>query len=355
MAHPDEPVLLRLHRLLLRVAGWAPDDVVTSARGWLAQGRTSEAARAALGAVLADRIPVRPDDADLLVRTLPGVPQVALLAGGVPATGEERPGYEFAPVLPQPADAAPPPLVLDLTGADDAGADPADAAAVRALADVAAPVALWRAWRSPHPGRGTGPVRVYLLETGGEAPDLVSATAWVQDALTAAGVADAQVETYGPGVELPAYQRAARGRAALLWAAAAPADVTVARVFDSYDPATGGHFDTDHPLLSEGEEPAKVLRYLDQGRILLATTARETDVFDTDAGAVVPGSFRTDGTWIWTDAVAYYLRTYALAPDADLLAHIRGRDHEFGEPDTVAEHRALAALTAPPPVRVAAP
>jgi hypothetical protein len=26
------------------------------------------------------------------------------------------------------------------------------------------------------------------------------------------------------------------------------------------------------------------------------------------------GGFRTDGTWIWTDTVVYYLERYALAP-----------------------------------------
>ena len=29
---------------------------------------------------------------------------------------------------------------------------------------------------------------------------------------------------------------------------------------------------------------------------------------------MVPLSFRTDGSWIWTDAVSYFLRTYALSP-----------------------------------------
>jgi hypothetical protein len=34
-------------------------------------------------------------------------------------------------------------------------------------------------------------------------------------------------------------------------------------------------------------------------------------------------NFRTDGTWIWTDAVTFYLEEYHLAPEPDLLAHLR--------------------------------
>jgi hypothetical protein len=49
---------------------------------------------------------------------------------------------------------------------------------------------------------------------------------------------------------------------------------------------------------------------------------------DNRRHAVVPMNFRTDGHWVWADAVAYYLRTYGLAPGADLLEHIRARQYE---------------------------
>jgi hypothetical protein len=188
---------------------------------------------------------------------------------------------------------------------------------------------------------------VYLLETGGDAVTLPGATAWLQDTLTRAGLPDPQVEVFAPGVDLPAYQRLARGRSALLWAGAAAPPPRIARVYDSFDPVLGGQFAVDHPVLSAGDERERVLDYLDSGQLLLATTAREGDVFDLDAGPTVPMSFRTDGSWIWTDTVAYYLRTYALSPDVELLAHIRERDYTYREPDAVAGHRALAELHAP--------
>ncbi|WP_406077932.1 hypothetical protein [Micromonospora sp. NBC_00858] len=349
MTTTDDRLVPAYHQLLLRVAGWAPDDTVSAARGLLAEGRIAETAGAILATVLADRVPIRPDDAELLVQTLPDVPAVVQLASAVPATDERaRPAYDFAPVLMSPS-TAPPPLVLDLT-APGSDLDAADEAAVAALGQLPDAVALWRVWRSPHADRtDAGPVRVYLLETAADAAQLPGATAWLQQTLVAAGVSDPQVETYGPGVTLPAYQQAARGQAALLWAAEAPRPVPIARVFDSYHPALGGQFAADHPTLSAGDEAARVLAYLDAGEVLLATTAREGDVFDQEAGLVVPMSFRTDGTWIWTDTVAYYLRTYALSPDAELLAHIRALDHRFPAVDAVRAHRAMVALTSPAP------
>lgn len=55
----------------------------------------------------------------------------------------------------------------------------------------------------------------------------------------------------------------------------------------------------------------------------MVTTGTGEDVVDPARGAVVPMGLRTDGTWIWADAAAYYLREHHLAPDARLLAHIR--------------------------------
>jgi hypothetical protein len=225
--------------------------------------------------------------------------------------------YDFAPALGLA------PLVMDLTVAG-APMDETDAAAVAALPGVTEPVALWRAWRLP------GRHRVYLLDASGDGEPLRAA------------VGDAEISLVR--TPLSPYQRAARGRSALLWAARPASPVTVARVFDSYDPELGGQFTVDHPVLSEGDELAQVLSYLEAGSVLLATTAREPDVFDEEAGPVVPMTFRTDGRWIWTDAAAYYLRTYALSPDTDMLADMRERGYQTSEPDAVAMHRALVAL-----------
>jgi hypothetical protein len=65
-------------------------------------------------------------------------------------------------------------------------------------------------------------------------------------------------------------------------------------------------------------------------------------VLSPDAGQVVPTSFRTDGLWIWTDTVAYYLQ-HGMAPDEELAAYIDARWQD-GDADAETDHQtALAA------------
>ncbi len=67
----------------------------------------------------------------------------------------------------------------------------------------------------------------------------------------------------------------------------------------------------------------------------------------SELGEVVPQNFRTGGTWIWTDTVTYYLETYALSPDPELLDHIRNRGYVEAELDDVSRHRAMVELFRP--------
>ena len=99
----------------------------------------------------------------------------------------------------------------------------------------------------------------------------------------------------------------------------------VARVFDFAKPDTGPGFEPEHRVVTDSAERDRMLRYLTSGTPVLYTTARTEDVIYPAAGHVVPCSFRTDGEWIWTDAVAYYLKQHGLAPDEDLAAHIEAR------------------------------
>ena len=78
-------------------------------------------------------------------------------------------------------------------------------------------------------------------------------------------------------------------------------------------------------MIDDPVDRARLLAYLRGGRRVLTTTAGMNDVLDPAAGAVVPTSLRTDGEWIWTDTVEYYLSRYGLAPDAQLTAHIEAR------------------------------
>jgi hypothetical protein len=129
------------------------------------------------------------------------------------------------------------------------------------------------------------------------------------------------------------------------------AEFEIARVYDFADPVTGPGFEPDHPVIEDPDERDRLLDYLEAGSMVLSTTARQDDILDPAAGAAIPASFRTDGTWIWTDAVAYYLSIHGIAPGARLLAHIDAQ-YELGEdvPDTDHETaiRAAEFLLHPP-------
>ncbi|WP_232344810.1 actin cross-linking domain-containing toxin [Actinoplanes awajinensis] len=153
---------------------------------------------------------------------------------------------------------------------------------------------------------------------------------------------DGTVVRTGPGTYT------ANGTPQLPGPAATPAPPHLARVFDSWDATGGGQFTPDHPLLSTGDEMSRALAYLDAGTPVLTTGTEELDVYDTEAGPVVPLTYRTDGRWIWTDAAAYYLRTYALSPDERLLADLRARDYHHPPVDPAAARRALAQLIGDP-------
>ncbi|MET0297844.1 MAG: hypothetical protein ABW024_10610 [Microbacterium sp.] len=97
--------------------------------------------------------------------------------------------------------------------------------------------------------------------------------------------------------------------------------------------------------LSE-EDAARVGAYLEAGAVVMHTTARGVDVLKDDE-KVIPLTIRTDGEYVWTGPVTYYVQTYGVAPDAEFLAHVRARDYQVGEVSP-AEVEAAAAVFAPP-------
>ena len=249
--------------------------------------------------------------------------------------------FTFASAMPNPRvfGGRVPPLA-DLTGRE-ALMDDNDRAAVAAVQQQPEAVALWRAWRiAPEWAASViPPAPLYVLEANGPQ---AATTAAVMRALSAAGVTAPLVEVYRSGDKLPAYSAAARDSGALLWADREAEPLRIARVFDEVDEA-GGRFAADHERLPD-VELARVAAYLDGGSAVLATTARVADVVEPERGPVVPMTYRTDGRWLWPESVAYYLRAYGLAPQAELLAHIRSHGALRPAPDPADEHRALALL-----------
>ncbi|WP_018637232.1 hypothetical protein [Parafrankia elaeagni] len=367
------------HRALLALAGVLPDELVTRARGWLAEGRLLDLTRAVTFALVAGRFAAPGEVVELLGREsgAAGADNALLGLLGLLETAPADPAaatpWRFCATEPGPA--APWAfLPLDLTAGQrmplgrSGAIDRAMIEAVRAEPGAAG---LWRAWRlaaadSPWPR----PRRVFVVTArpadepspprhGGEPARPVGGLAAVagrlQAALAAVGEPDPQVEVCPAGGEAPAYQVLARTGGALLWAREPAVPISVARVFDEVDPQGGPRFAVDRPRV-DGADRARIAAYLDAGVPVLGTSATMIDVVEPARGVVVPLTFRTDGSWVWTDTVSYYLTTYGLTPDPDLLRHAL----RPGPPDPVDEvalHRVLADLLRPeePPAADAPP
>ncbi|TYK43065.1 hypothetical protein [Actinomadura decatromicini] len=328
----DEARSEACHEMLLRLAARAPVPLVARARSLAARGRPGEMARAVTLAALQQRIPLTFEDVELLAELLEEAgADPAILAQAEQGGDRAALPYLFDARAGRPPDG-------------DGGRDP-DPAAVRWAAAEPGVIGLWRAWRVPADGAPWPPPRrVYVAEMA--AADPVAVTGSLQDALAAAGEPEPSAEVYRTGRELPLYQRLARGHGELIWAAD-DAPVRVAGTFGEIDPETGPRYRDDHARIHDAAERDRLLAYLRSAAPLMITKARLDDVVDTARRAVVPMSFRTDGHWIWTDAVAYYLAEHRLSPDPGLVAHIRNRNYVPPVPDGVRMHRALQELLEP--------
>ena len=120
-------------------------------------------------------------------------------------------------------------------------------------------------------------------------------------------------------------------------------EVRIARVFAGSAASIG---DAAHTWITDGEERQRVAAYLRAGTAILMTTALQPDLIDPARGRVVGASFRTDGTWVWSDALSYYAGAYGLAPEDEFYAHIRARGYACPIPGDAAQDDALNVLYA---------
>jgi hypothetical protein len=298
---PDGPGLAG-HELLLRLAGRIPDDGLARARRLLAGGDVRGAVSAVARWLAAEPVP-------LLAAELAAIRALAGDPGALP-------GYP-----PEPAVPALPFAFSALDGHGEVGRDALDDA-VAAVAEGHRAAGLWRSWRYPLDGPGDDPdqaYRVYLaqVEDAGMIADLTRDLLRAVDDTGRTGT-----EVILLSVEPPPYQALALAASMLLWASPAEPEFGLAAVFDFADPVSGPGFAPDHAVVDDPDERARILAYLGAGVPVLMTTVAMPDVLDPAAGAVVPANFRTDGEWIWTDTVGYYLSRHGLAPEARLTEHI---------------------------------
>jgi hypothetical protein len=306
---------LTVHELLLDLAGRIPDDQLAGARRRLAEDGVRTAVTGLTHWLAAKPVP-------LLAAELAAIRELADDSGALPrvraVAGLPRLSFAFSEASPLG--------LVTRDAMDDA---------VTAVAQGHGAAGLWRAWRyrlddpDAEPGAATVTIdpddpgqayRVYIVQV----EQATVSQALCRDLLRAVDdTGRAGMEVIGLSGEPPAYQAMALAESLLLWAGQGDPEFDLAAVFDVDDPDIGPGFAAEHAVVTDAGEREQMLTYLRSGALVLATTATTDDVVDPDAGAVVPASFRTDGTWIWADAAEYYLGRYGLAPDAGLGDHIR--------------------------------
>lgn len=122
------------------------------------------------------------------------------------------------------------------------------------------------------------------------------------------------------------------------------ATIRVARLYDGVHPKAGPYFAADHPTVADEAERRRLAGFLTGGAPLLHTTALDRDLLDPRGARRVPMGYRTDGVWVWSDAVSYYLERHRLAPDPELATYIRALGYACPAPEPAAVRRALAAF-----------
>jgi hypothetical protein len=340
-----KPSEVAVHEFLQLLSGWVPDDELAAARQSLADGQPAAAGAAAAAMVTEHHVPLLEQDIDA-ARSLAGKPSA--LKDVRPVARYPRLPFWFSSFCPgEPLDS------------DDLDEVMAQAAQDR----IALIVGVWRVWRLPLDGfaaQDAGPEpddirpsaaidpddpgrsrRIYVVQV----PDRSVAPAVAGDLQAVlAGCGEADIEVIGLDIDPPPYQAAALDGSALIWDAqddepprSDEPPFKVARVFDFARPDTGPGFNPGHRVITDSGERDRMLHYLTSGTTVLHTTARTPDILDPGAGQVVPASFRTDGEWIWTDTVAYYLEHHGMAPDEELAAHVDSR-WQAGELDAETDY-----------------
>jgi hypothetical protein len=117
----------------------------------------------------------------------------------------------------------------------------------------------------------------------------------------------------------------------------------VARLFDGRDADGQWTFAPDRPRL-DADEARRVAGFLRGGKVIMSVRGSDVDRVDPANGRVVPMSTLTDGMWIWSAAVRYYVETHGIAPEPDFLAHIAAHEYVAVEPAEAAWRAALQQL-----------
>lgn len=195
-------VPLRLHNVLLALAGRLDDSALSDARELVARSHLDDAAELTVGALISGRIVVRPAEQRELALVLEMSRSDASLADQL-TVGDTVPGFTHR---------------FSRDNDPDAGIADALGRTLEVLPDLRSVHAVWR---NTPAGSVPGPLpqRVVLVEVGPEAhPPAVAFR--VDDALTRSGIRSV-VEVTGPSADRTEYHEAAVAAATPVWLATA--------------------------------------------------------------------------------------------------------------------------------------
>ena len=82
-------------------------------------------------------------------------------------------------------------------------------------------------------------------------------------------------------------------------------------------------------------EEDKILAYLRQGFVILATTHIARDVFSPEGVPICAPHLLTDGVWIWPRTLIYYIEKYHCRLPEEFLIYLRSQNWRFPERDTI--------------------
>jgi hypothetical protein len=116
-----------------------------------------------------------------------------------------------------------------------------------------------------------------------------------------------------------------------------------ARVDDGVEDDGTPHYAPERGTITDPAERDRLLAYLEGGSVVLETDWHNADRIDPTRQFAVRQAYRTDGTWVWANAVAYYLRHHDVAPAPDFHAWIVDHDYRAATaPDDVVARAAAA-------------
>ncbi|MEU3272682.1 hypothetical protein ABZ639_17730 [Saccharomonospora sp. NPDC006951] len=253
-------VPLRLHNVLLALAGRLDDSALSEARELVARSHLDDAAELTAGALIAGRIMVRPSEQRELALVLEMSRSDASLADHL-TVGESVPGYAHR---------------FSQDNEPEKGIAEALGRTLEVLPDLRSVHAVWR---NTPAGSVPGPLpqRVVLVEVGPEAhPPAVAFR--VDDALRRAGIRTV-VEVTGPGAERSEYHEAALAAGTPVWLATAQSAGGSASWTSRAPRATSG----SHAVVEAAREPSHAAPDFEEPAIAVSAAPANEAIDAVDA------------------------------------------------------------------------